>query len=623
MKEYTHQINIDPAIDSRLPGYLLTDNSNDTIKSNKIIQEGIKRFFGGFGHKTYLFDLGRYSFALLLPDTLPKFNLVSIARDDEDFAFIEGTFYDYPLLKKNNKELISTDLANKLLNIVRREEYGKLKEFNGRYSGFIYIKELDRLVILTDSYGANRVFIYNDPLHFTITNNVFTISTNPNLNITVNEESIAQIIHYEYPAYRGTEFNEIELVLPSDILIRQNSKNTVLKYYQSVYRTREKSDRQYIDELRSTIDQFFNETNNFLEEPMGIYLSKGKDSRLFLPFLERNNIPYLPFVFKEDTGIFDYPQVREIAKLLDKDLHVMENHTIDRYFSFLTSMNTTPTTPWLALGKIAGNYVSNALMGLYGESSSGKLCAHRNYGVCDQETSIVATILGNSRGITSEEANRCVPYYKKWDTEAAFRQIYEDYPKVDIPFDYDTYQDIDHRSFRNAIVVLVKAQHYITPLTPFMDKRIANVYHRLPYSLLKSQLAHTIIAAEEPKSNKVKSTAFPVSLKNEPSFRPLLVELVKFNSKYKDILLSFHKRNYNPYIDKDAFIPKSSYFKEIFGENKKVHIDNPRILTRMYNIDDYLNMTYEGNLMPYFKTPLVVVDELDKVNSGIVSTITN
>jgi len=623
MKEHIHQIQISPDIESRLPGFILTDSSHDENKSRKIISEGIKRFFGGFGHNAHIYSMGNYTFALLMPDSLPKFNIVSISRDEEDFAFIEGTFTDYPLLRKNKKELISSDLAQKALELVRVEDYHKLKHFNGRYSGFVYLKQEDKLVVITDSYGANRVFVYNDPQHFTISNNVFAISTNPNFRITVNEESIAQIIHYEYPAYRQTEFNEIELILPSDILIRQHRRNKVIKSFQSVYRTPEKSDNQYIDELRSMIDLFFRETKEYLQEPMGLYLSKGKDSRLFLPFLERNKIPYLPFVFKEDTGIFDYPQVKQIAELLDKDLHVMEKHSIDRYFSFLTSMNTTPTTPWLALGKVAGNYVSNALMGLYGESSSGKLCAHRNYGVCDKETSIIATILGNSKGITSTEANRCVPYYKKWDTEAAFREIYKDYPSVDIPFDYDTFQDIDHRSFRNAIVVLIKAQHFITPVTPYMDKRIADVYHRLPHSLLKSQLAHTVIASEEPKSNKIKSTAFPVSLKRESNLRPVLVELVKFNNKFKDVLMAIHKRNYNPYVDQDAFTPQSSYFKEVFNNKQKIQIDNPRILTRMYNIDGYLNMTFEGNLIPYFKKPVILINETDKVNSGVGSTIIN
>jgi len=616
MKEYIYQTEITEDITSRLPGYLLIENQQDNTRSTRIIKEGISRFFGGFGENTHLFDLGKYKFALLMPEVLPKMNCVSFFRHIDDFAFIEGTFYDYELLDRNKSALVSTDLAKEILEIARSEQYEKLKMLNGRYSGFTYIKQTDQLVLITDSYGANRVFVYEKANDFLVSNNVFAISTNPELTITVNEESIAQIIHYEYPAYRQTEFNEIELILPSDILIRQNRINKYAKAYQTVFRTPVKSDKEYINELRSAIDLFFKETINYLKEPMGIYMSKGKDSRLFLPFLERNKIPYVPFVFKTDTGIFDYPQVKQIATLLDKDLHVLENYKIGKQMSFLTSMNTTPTTSWLALGKVAGQSVTNALMGLYGECSSGKLSAHRNYGITDRESSTKATILGNSRGISSEEANKWVPYFKKWDTEKAYRDIYRDFPAVQIPFDYDTYQDIDHRSFRNAVVILMKAQHFITPISPFMDKKVADVYHRLPPSLLRSQIAHTVIASEEPKSNSVQSTAFPVSLKLEKHIRPILVEIVKFNSKYRDMLLSTYKKNYKPYVNADSFIPKSDYFRSIMSVDKELHIGNPRILTRLYNIDDYLQMTFKEDLTPYFKKPVIMHNELEELNVG-------
>lgn len=612
MKEFLHHTIIDQHITSRLPGFLLIEKNHDSLITNRILDEGLKRFFAGFGEHVHIYDLDAYKFALLMPEILPKLNCISMLKEDDDFAFIEGTFYDYTLLENNKKNIISTDLASEILKIVRNENYSKLKDFNGRYSGFVFIKKTNKLVVITDSYGANRVFIYNDNKNFVVTNNIIAISTNPALHISVNEESIAQILHYEYPAYRQTEFNEIELVLPSDILIRQDKKNKVVKSFQKINRTPIQKDEDYIEELDYTIDKFFTSTESYLQEPMGIYLSKGKDSRLFLPFLERNQIPYIPLVFKEDTGVFDYPQVKKIAELLDKDLHVLENHTIDRNLAFMISMNTTFTSPWLALGKIANNYVTNALMGLYGESSSGKLCAYRNYGIKDLETSIKATILGNSKNITKEEADRWVPYYKKWDTDAAFRRIYADYPPVQITFDYDTYQDIDHRSFRNAIVILVKSQHFITPITPYMDKNVAQVYHNLPNSLLKSQLAHTIIAAKEKKTNVVKSTAFPVSLKNEKYLRSILVEIVKLNSKFKNILMASHKKKFKPYIDKDSFVPRSAYFKSIFPDSKPILIGNPRILTRIYNVDDYLYMTMEDNVLPYCKSPIVDFNDTNK-----------
>ncbi len=614
MNEFFHQTLVDSYINSRLPGYFLAEKGESTLETNRIIEEGMNRFFGGFGNKAMVYDTPKHSIVLIVPEDLSVFSCMSFYRQDDNFAFIEGTFNDYDLLRRNRTKTLSSDLANEVLQICIKEEYTKLKEYNGRYSGFVYVKKHDKLIVITDSYGANRVFSYDDSKHFIVSNNLFAISTNPALSLTVNEESIAQIIHYEYPAHRNSEFNEISLVLPSDILVRKNRKITFLKSFQKVNRTREKKDREYINELRETVDQYFKDTYRYMKEPMGIYLSKGKDSRYFLPFLERNMIPYIPFVFKEDTGIFDYHEVKKIAELLDKDLHVMEQHSIDRTLSYLLSMSTTATSPWVALGKIAGNYVSNALMGLYGESSSGKLCAHRSYGINNFESSVKATILGNSRGISSEDAKRNVPYFSKYDTEAAYRNIYKDHPPVQILYDHDTYQDIDHRSFRNAVVILLKTQHFITPLTPFMDKHVAAVYHKLPESLLRTQLAHTIIAGEETKSNRVKSTAFPVSLKNEKYVRSLLVNIVKFNSKYKDILMARKKKKYKPFINKDSFVPRSDYFKNIYRE--PVEIPNRRILTRMYNVDEYLAITMHDNLDSYFKPADLIYSEIENFGSN-------
>lgn len=622
MKEFIHQTQIDSNIPSRLPGYLLVENIDGNLKTNRIIEEGINKFFGGFGEHAHLFDLTTHKFALLMPAELPKLTCVSYTNDNGDFAFIEGTFYDYELLKRNKNELISSDLAKEVLAFVRNQEYNKLKEYNGRYSGFAFIKQTNELVLITDRYGANRVFVYQNSNTFAVSNNIFSLSINPVLKVTINEESIAQIIHYEYPVYKGTEFNEIELVLPSDVVIRQNKNNSVKKFYQQLSRKPLKSDKEYINEVRSSIDIFFKDTSKYLDEPMGIYLSKGKDCRIFLPFLERNSIPYVPFVFREDTGVFDYPQVKRIAELLDKDLHVLDKHIIDQKLAYLMSMCTTYTTPWVGLGKVAGNYVSNALMGLYGESSSGKLSAHRHYGITDRESTIKYTIVSNSRGVTKEDADKWVPYFKKYDTDAAFRKIYDEYPPVELPFDYDTYQDIDHRSFRNAVVILLKAQHFITPITPFMDNSIADVYHKLPKSLLKSQYAHTAIASEEPKSNKIRSTAFPVSLKHEKELRPLLMELIKINHKLKDVFLHSQKKKYKPFVDTEIFIPKSDYFKGIL-DDKNIYVGNPRILTRLYNIDNYLQMTLAEPPVYFFKKPSIVINELIKVQSDSGSTIVN
>jgi hypothetical protein len=613
MKEFSHEVNISPEIKSRIPGYVLVEKAkDDTAKTAAVINEGIRRFFGGFGNNAHIFDLGKFQFALLTPDESHKLDCISFVRKGGDAAFVEGSFLDFKMLtrSKAEKKIITETLAIEVLEYAKTGEYNKLKELNGRYSGFVYLADKDELILITDQYGANRVYVYNHGGTFAVSNNVFALATNPALNVSVDEESVANILQLEYPVFRGTEFAEIMLILPSDIYIRQNASVSYKKYYQKVDRTRNKSDRQYIDDLTKSINNFFNDFDNYNAETVGIYLSKGKDCRLFLPFLERNKIPYQPFVFKDGTGVFDYPYVSKISKLLDKDLHVLENYTVDKKLAFLSAMSTTPTLSWFALGSVAQKYTSTALMGIFGDISSGKMPSFRVAGIKTRQDVAESFFKMVCKGVTEEIVEQSLPYFHKFNTRAAYMRLFEDYPKAQILFDNEVYHDVDHRSFRNALPILLRASHYITPVTPFTDRNIALAYHSLPESLLKSQKAHTKIAALERKSNSVQTTAFPISLSLESKIRPAMMWVIRLNNKLNNRFLKWQGKKFNPYVAVDDFTPRSDYFKGIFGSNIPVKVGHKRLLTRMYNVDDYLHLVFNDDILPLCKKPYIVLNEL-------------
>lgn len=616
MIEYKHDVIIDPAIRSRMPGYLLVehDPEHPDISSN-VLKEGIRRFFGGYGHNARLYDLGNYKLAILSPDHSQKLDLISFKKENQDFAFIEGTFYDFDLLRdcKKEPEMIGQKLAGELISLVKKGNLEALKEFNGRYSGFVYIADTRSLILITDQYGANRVFVHTDGKRLAVSNNVFALATNPHLKVTVDETGIAQILQVEYPVYRGTEFSEISLVLPSDIFIWKDRQVSFSKYYQKLNRTRTKSDKQYIDDLYDTINGFFDDFYNYYDETVGIYLSKGKDCRLFLPFLENNRIPYIPFVFKDGTGVFDYPEVNKIAGLLNKDLHVLESYKADRKLAFMAAMSTTPTLSWFALGSVATNYTNTALMGVFGDISSGKMPSFRVIGMKTQADLIDGFFAMVSKGVTPEIFRDSLPYYDKFKTRELYNSLFPDYPKAEILFDNEVYHDVDHRSFRNALAILMRAQHYITPVTPFTDRAVALAYHSLPVSLLKSQKAHTKIAAMEPRSNKIKSTAFPISLKLESHVRPAMMAVIKLNNLLNNRFLKGQIKKFNPYVPVDDFTPRSDYFKSVFSGQIPVKVGHKRLLTRMYNADDYLHLVLHDDILPLCKTPVIVYNELNNV----------
>jgi len=617
MIEYKHDVIIDPDIRSRIPGYILVENNPENPDiSSEVLLEGIRRFFGGYGHNVSIYDLGNFKLAILAPDVSQKLDLISFKKENQDFAFIEGTFYDFDLLRDCKKEpgQIGRKLAGELLSHVRKGNLGALKEYNGRYSGFVYLAETRSLILITDQYGANRVFVHNDGKRLAVSNNVFALATNPHLKVTVDETGIAQILQVEYPVYRGTEFSEISLVLPSDIFIWKDRQVNYSKYYQKLNRTRTKTDNQYIGDLYDTINGFFDDFYRYYDETVGIYLSKGKDCRLFLPFLENNRIPYLPFVFKDGTGVFDYPEVHKIAGLLDKDLHVLESYQADRKLAFMAAMSTTPTLSWFALGSVATQYTNTALMGVFGDISSGKMPSFRVIGMKTQADLIDGFFAMVSKGVTPEIFRDSLPYYDKFRTRELYNNLFLDYPKAEILFDNEVYHDVDHRSFRNALAILMRAQHFITPVTPFTDRAVALAYHSLPVSLLKSQKAHTKIAAMEPKSNGIKSTAFPISLKVESHIRPAMMAVIKLNNLMNNRFLKGQIKKFNPYVPVDDFTPRSDYFKDIFSGQIPVKVGHKRLLTRMYNADDYLHLVFHDDIIPLCKTPAIVYNELENTS---------
>lgn len=619
MKEFHHEIKIDHAIKPRLTGYLLVETSNDQPEfSRKVLMEGIQNFFGGFGRKTNIYDLGKYILAILYPDDNQKLDHQSFIKNENGFAFIEGTFYDFERLREtgSDKPLTNGLFALEILKICQSGDFKKLKEFNGRYSGFAYIQNTDTLVLFCDQLGGNRMYVYDD-CHFAVSNNIFALACNPFLKVTIDEQSIAEILQLEYPLFRSTEFDQIKLILPSDIYIRSYKSVQYQKYYQSIFRQRNKSDKEYISELSATIDRFFKELNDYLKEPIGIFMSKGKDSRVFLPFLEKNQIPYIPFVFKDGTGVFDYPYVKRIAQLLDKDLHVLESYTVDRRFAFMMAMSTTPTLSWGALAGVSSKYTNSALMGLFGDMSSGKMPSFRVPGIKTKDDMIAGIFRWITKGVTQEIFNESLPYYRNTHIWERYNSLYEAYPESELLIDYEIFHDTDNRSFRNTQPILLRSQHYTTPVTPFAEKSILAAYHSLPLSLIRSQKAHAIIAASEHKSNSIRSTAFPVSLKLEKNIRPAMLKVIRFNNRFNNILLKWQIKKFNPYVETSSFTPTSDYFKEVLKGSIPVQPSHKRLLTRLYNTDEYLHLVFHDNIRLFCNLPEIKINELEKTASNI------
>jgi len=574
-------------------GYFLLRSPDSADREEKIMSGGIKRFFGAFGRQVLIGKTKGFVFAILLPDYYNHLDTSSLYTDGDNFAFIEGTFYDETILQqiKMADYKPGPGLAEKIFRIVLSGDLKELKNINGHYSGFAYNAANDTLYGFNDRFGVKKQFIYHHNGDLILSNNIFAIASNDALPISVEDESIAECLQLEYPLERKSEFKNTLYLRPSEVVLYKN--NTLSFKWISIEFHRENSGnrKHHRDKLISLYNDYFKRVSRYAEGPLGLYLSKGKDSRLFLSFLENNNIDYIPAVFKIDVGILDHKYVEQIAEKLNKDLMVLNGFDINPDDKILASMNPTHTSAWIALASMLSEHTNYGIIGTWGSSFSGKLNSFRKYPSDKTPEQLAATEFKSySKGVLPEMLGKYFPGYSRFDIAGTYEQYVKSLNVKEI-FNRELLQDIDYRVFRNTLPILDKSGHFLTPIHPYMDKEISQAYFDLPLSLIKSQNLHTEIAGLEIRSNSVRSTAFPISLKYEKYLRNILLQFIHFNSLMNNNLLKSRIKNYNPLTESETFEARSSYFKDLLPDKTIIH--NKRLLTRLINTDQFLNLALD------------------------------
>ncbi len=92
-----------------------------------------------------------------------------------------------------------------------------------------------------------------------------------------------------------------------------------------------------------------------------------------------------------------------------------------------------------------------------------------------------------------------------------------------------------------------------------------------------------------------------------------MMAVIKLNNLLNNRFLKGQIKKFNPYVPVDDFTPRSDYFKSVFSGQIPVKVGHKRLLTRMYNADDYLHLVLHDDILPLCKTPVIVYNELNNV----------
>lgn len=570
-------------------GFVLVKNNSD----GSCYLDSLNKFFGCFGKTLLIAGNDEYILFMFVPGKLNCLDAFSYYENNNEFLFIEGTFYDGDYHFKNTRESIDIQIAKGLFDDLKSTgNFELLKQINGHYAGVAYINHT--VVAFNDSFGVNKLFYYDTNDHFIISNNLFSIINNRGLNINIDDEALAQTLTLEYPIDRLTLFKNVYCVLPSDILIKSDDKIDFLKFFLPFNRNNDRPVKSHIEELHDAFDDFFSRLKDFVDEPLNLFLSKGKDNRLFIDFLEKNHINYNLYTFIQSSGIFDFSYAIEISKLLEKDIHLLKQYDIDEVMEVISGMSTTFTSPWLALAYVINkNGYNYGLLGTTGDPLSGKLLTFREFPKIRNKQQLIAAEYDCYRkGVTSSQLNSIFHSFSKYNVKDSFFNSYETYREANL-FDIEILFNIDYRCFRNTLPILNKATQLITSIHPYLDKHISRKYLSLPLPLIKSQKAHTILSARNTKSNQTRSTAFPIPLRYEPYFREIIMAAVKLNSFLKGKLLSKKLDKISTVHERSVFTPKSAYLTNLIESSQAPCLNNV-LLTRLKSIDNFIKIAHEN-----------------------------
>lgn len=591
-------------------GYILVNSGEPGYAD--ILKESIRLFCGGFGSEVRMFGNGEYAYAILIQDRINKLDRISLYRENGNFTFIEGTFYDPDLLRRfriNPADRTDQAFAEWFYDTFRKSGTDFLKSLNGHYSGFLYRETDGRLYAFNDRFSLNRQYIYDDGRRFALSNNIFALCKNRHLKIEIDTDAIGQILQFDYPVGRRSEFTNIRHILPCDLVSRKEDSLYVQKLdLHSFNREERLSTRICLDRLIERFHYFFDFLDNYLDEPTGLFISRGKDCRLFLHFLE-NSGNYELFSFATDESAWSFleaKQVERIAEYLSKDLYRLENFRIDRNIAVIAGMNTTATSSWFALAQPASRFTDYAFIGHGGDMLSGKLECFRNPMIKSMSDLILFEYEYYSNGVRPEDITESIPCLDRIkSSKDQFFSFYKE-SRDDLLCNSELKHGFQHRWYRHSIPILHKTNHFLTPIYPYLEKNICQEYFNLPVNMIRTQKLHAIMAAREKKSNKVQSTEFPVSLKFEPNARPLMHGIIKLNNRWNDRIFRyvFQKRSKGKGNQPTGeYVFRSSFMKEIAGP--KIRLENKRLQHRLKVLDSYLSLVLDMDFKRYCNVPAI------------------
>lgn len=266
-----------------------------------------------------------------------------------------------------------------ILHLYEQFDLGFVNKLNGMFAFALWDKNKKRLVLAVDRFGIK-------PLHYSLSDKELSFGSEikailqmNTIDKTIDYSALDQYFSYGYIPSDGTIFKSIKRLLPAQIMIYEQGRRRIEKYWDIEFKINKNTD---IESIKIKLEELLRKSVKdrlISEVPLGIFLSGGMDSSIITALATQvsgKRIKTFSMGFDVDS-YNELKYARVIAKCFNTDHHEFMVgdeciKAVPKIMDFIDEpFADSSAIPTYLICKLSKQYITVALAGEGGDELFG------------------------------------------------------------------------------------------------------------------------------------------------------------------------------------------------------------------------------------------------------------
>jgi len=590
-----------------LVGWIAIAGNGNEHEIRTKIELGLNSFVGDYGLRQVRQAQGGVGFGVRLPEAPLSLTTWSLFQDEGAICFVEGVFYDkcfshFPIDGEDPW------LAKGLLASFRTAKTKAIAELSGSFSGFVFDRNEQALITFVDRMGTKVLYWSTEGDDVIVASNLAAFRALKTLDL--DQQGAFQYMTVGFPIGERTPLKDVSIQLPASVNIFRGRTRESRRYWTVPKRLPAMSLKDACALITHALEEFVGRLHDRTQEPLGLGLSGGHDSRVILSALAYKGIPYEPLTRIPDG--FNDRIARALCSIVKKDPRLVEAVSRDEMpeiqkgvFAYSDGLYFE-SFGFAVLGKACHEHqIKYLMLGFAGDVISGDVGTPAPQYVRGIEELAPAVLQQHVELLSFDDAVSVIhgdESAKRSLIDTAILEWARSFPEKEHHehlLEVAMWQAMANRNVKRVRFSMIPATRYTQLIFPYLDNRVLDAYFSLPIEFLYHQKAHCYAGFHRfSEFGNYRACPYPISLRNEARF-PLVLYRMRLA---KRLFARFAPTTFKGEVSRtqrDAAdqVAKSSLFDsravhELLGRGRI----SPRGVRRLRNLVRFHNVYVRGKL---------------------------